>query len=83
MTAPDTARAFAAAEAAYLEPPLLDAEAVNAEASWPCWEDCPDCGNGDECGTCQACEWQNDTEPDWETLAEMREEMREERWSRD
>lgn len=31
MTAPDTARAFAAAEAAYLEPPLLDAEAINAE----------------------------------------------------
>jgi hypothetical protein len=75
MTAPDTARAFAAAEAAYLEPPSV--------SSWPCWEDCPDCGNGDECGTCQACEWQHDTEPDWETIAEEREEMREERWSRD
>ena len=42
MTAPDTARAFAAAEAAYLEPPLLDAEAVDAEG------ECDDCVDGDD-----------------------------------
>ena len=79
MTGPDTARAFAAAEAAYLDPPLLDAEAVNAE----CECACDMCENDLHC--CQVDCHVNDEnyEPDYEREAEEREEMREERWSRD
>lgn len=44
MTAPDTARAFAAAEAAYLEPD---------EPCSICDGECDDCVDGEVCGYCR------------------------------
>ena len=76
MTAPDTARAFAAAEGAYLEPPF--------NPRWVCFDECPQCSASSECDECEVCaELNADAEPDYEREAEEREEMREERWSRD
>ena len=67
MTAPDTARTFAAAEAAYLEPPLLDAEAVDAEG------ECDDCVDGEVCGYCRDGDGGDWDEHEWEMRQDAKE----------
>ena len=69
-----SARAFAAAEAAYLEP--CDCEMCAGDMECEC--DCGECAFEIHCVECH----ESDFEPDYEREAEEREEMREERWSR-
>ena len=61
MTAPDTARAFAAAEAAYLEP--RDCEMCAGDMECEC-----------DCGECHESDFEPDYEREAEEREEMREE---------
>ena len=67
-TPPDTARAFAAAEAAYLEPD---------EPCSICEGECDDCVDGEVCGYCRASDGDVD---DWDEHEwEMRQDAKEAR----
>ena len=69
MSAPDTARAFAAAEAAYLEPLPL----------WDCQDECDYCNDGTPCSECDFCE-SVDNSDDWDEHEwEMRQDAKEAR----
>ena len=64
MTAPDNARAFAAAEAAYLEPD---------EPCSICEGECDDCVDGEVCGYCRDGDVDDWDEHEWEMRQDARE----------
>ena len=64
MTGPDTARAFAAAEAAYLEPD---------EPCPICEGECDDCVDGEVCGYCRDGDAGDWDEHEWEMRQDARE----------